>query len=74
MTGQESNEYDAMVGAQKERLHQRFWKEFMEPAALAGNLNNCDPAEMALFAYLVGVGIPWDVARQAENLDLLEMP
>lgn len=56
-----------------QRLVRRFWSEFMEPANLnADTLAKCDPQEMALFAFLVGAGMSWDDARQAENLDILE--
>lgn len=55
------------------RLVRRFWSEFMVPAELdAEELAECDPQEMAVFAFLVGAGMPWAEARMAENLDILE--
>ncbi len=68
-TSDERGEEDVV----QQRLVRRFWSEFMEPAELdAEELAQCDPQEMAIFAFLVGSGLSWDDARQSENLDILE--
>lgn len=53
----------------------RFRQEFLKQAGITWEeVGKHDPQEMAMFAFLVGAGLPWAEARMVENLDLGDEP